>query len=281
MKKYLSLIKFSHTIFALPFAVIGFFLAYQESNISYLTFIYVILCMVFARSAAMAFNRYIDRDIDTINPRTSEIREIPSKKINPSSALKFVILNSILFVITTFFINQLCFLLSPIALIIILGYSYTKRFTFLCHFVLGIGLSLSPIGAYLAVTESFDILPIYFSIIVLFWVAGFDIIYSLQDEKFDAENNLNSIPVYLGKKNALLLSRFLHFIPFLVLIFIGIKYNFGIYYLIGATIFSSLLVYQHTLVTADDLKKVNIAFFTTNGIASLVFGLFVVLDILI
>ena len=281
MKKYLSLIKFSHTIFALPFAVIGFFLAYHESNISYLTFIYVILCMVFARSAAMAFNRYIDRDIDTINPRTSEIREIPSKKINPSSALKFVILNSILFVITTFFINQLCFLLSPIALIIILGYSYTKRFTFLCHFVLGIGLSLSPIGAYLAVTESFDILPIYFSIIVLFWVAGFDIIYSLQDEKFDAENNLNSIPVYLGKKNALLLSRFLHFIPFLILTFIGIKYNFGIYYLTGATIFSSLLVYQHTLVTADDLRKVNIAFFTTNGIASLVFGLFVVLDILI
>ena len=190
MKKYLSLIKFSHTIFALPFAVIGFFLSYHESNISYLTFIYVILCMVFARSAAMAFNRYIDGDIDTINPRTSNIREIPSKKINPSSALKFVILNSILFVITTFFINQLCFLLSPIALIIILGYSYTKRFTFLCHFVLGIGLSLSPIGAYLAVTESFDILPIYFSIIVLFWVAGFDIIYSLQDEKFDAENNL-------------------------------------------------------------------------------------------
>ena len=273
MKKYLSLIKFSHTIFALPFAVIGFFLAYHESNISYLTFIYVILCMVFARSAAMAFNRYIDRDIDTINPRTSEIREIPSKKINPSSALKFVILNSILFVITTFFINQLCFLLSPIALIIILGYSYTKRFTFLCHFVLGIGLSLSPIGAYLAVTESFDILPIYFSIIVLFWVAGFDIIYSLQDKKFDAENNLNSIPVYLGKKNALLLSRFLHFIPFLILIFIGIKYNFGIHYLIGATIFSSLLVYQHTLVTADDLRNVNIAFFTTNGIASLVFGL--------
>jgi 4-hydroxybenzoate polyprenyltransferase len=281
MKKYLSLIKFSHTIFALPFAIIGFFLSYPESNISYLTFIYVMMCMVFARSAAMAFNRYIDRDIDTINPRTSEIREIPSKKIKPSSALKFVILNSILFIITTFLINQLCFLLSPIALIIILGYSYTKRFTFLCHFVLGIGLSLSPIGAYLAVTETFDILPIYFSMIVLFWVAGFDIIYSLQDEKFDTENNLNSIPVYLGKKNALLLSRFLHFICFLILIFIGTRTNFGEYYFIGGAIFSFLLIYQHTLVKHDDLKKVNIAFFTTNGIASIVFGFFVILDILI
>ena len=281
MKKYLSLIKFSHTIFALPFAIIGFFLSYPESNISYLTFIYVMMCMVFARSAAMAFNRYIDRDIDTINPRTSEIREIPSKKIKPSSALKFVILNSILFIITTFLINQLCFLLSPIALIIILGYSYTKRFTFLCHFVLGIGLSLSPIGAYLAVTETFDILPIYFSMIVLFWVAGFDIIYSLQDEKFDTENNLNSIPVYLGKKNALLLSRFLHFICFLILIFIGTSNNFGEYYFIGGAIFSFLLIYQHTLVKHDDLKKVNIAFFTTNGIASIVFGFFVILDILI
>ena len=281
MKKYLSLIKFSHTIFALPFAIIGFFLSYPESNISYLTFIYVMMCMVFARSAAMAFNRYIDRDIDTINPRTSEIREIPSKKIKPSSALKFVILNSILFIVTTFLINQLCFLLSPIALIIILGYSYTKRFTFLCHFVLGIGLSLSPIGAYLAVTETFDILPIYFSMIVLFWVAGFDIIYSLQDEKFDTENNLNSIPVYLGKKNALLLSRFLHFICFLILIFIGTRNNFGEYYFIGGAIFSFLLIYQHTLVKHNDLKKVNIAFFTTNGIASIVFGFFVILDILI
>ena len=281
MKKYLSLIKFSHTIFALPFAVIGFFLAYPENNISFLTFIYVILCMIFARSAAMAFNRYVDRDIDAINPRTSEIREIPSKKINPSSALIFVILNSILFIITTFLINQLCFILSPIALIIILGYSYTKRFTFLCHFILGIGLSLSPIGAYLAVTETFDILPIYFSTIVLFWVAGFDIIYSLQDENFDTENNLNSIPVYLGKKNALLFSRFLHFISFLILIFIGNRYNFGMYYLIGGAIFSSLLFYQHTLVKYDDLKKVNIAFFTTNGIASVVFGFFVILDIFI
>ena len=131
------------------------------------------------------------------------------------------------------------------------------------------------------VTETFDILPIYFSMIVLFWVAGFDIIYSLQDEKFDTENKLNSIPVYLGKKNALLLSRFLHFICFLILIFIGTRNNFGEYYFIGGAIFSFLLIYQHTLVKHDDLKKVNIAFFTTNGIASIVFGFFVILDILI
>ena len=197
MKKYLSLIKFSHTIFAMPFALIGFFLASQQYNFEWITLLYVVLCMVFARSAAMAFNRYIDRDIDIANERTAQIREIPNRTITAKNALLFVVINAMLFVLTTYFINSLCFALSPIALLTILGYSYTKRFTVLCHLVLGLGLSLAPIGAYLAVSGVFDIIPILFSCVVLFWVSGFDIIYSLQDDDFDKTQKLHSIPVLL------------------------------------------------------------------------------------
>ena len=163
-KNYLSLIKFSHTIFALPFALIGFFLASKDYGFEWQTLIYVLLCMVFARSAAMAFNRYIDRAIDFDNPRTAQVREIPNGTIKPQSALLFVIFNCVAFVATTYFINSLCFFLSPIALLVILGYSYTKRFTALCHLVLGLGLSLAPIGAYLAVSAQFSaMLPTHFS----------------------------------------------------------------------------------------------------------------------
>jgi 4-hydroxybenzoate polyprenyltransferase len=281
MKKYFSLIKFSHTIFAMPFALIGFFLASQSYTFQWFTLIYVILCMIFARSAAMAFNRYIDRNIDKANPRTSEIREIPNGSISANSALLFVIINSFLFISTTYLINTICFYLSPIALLVVLGYSYTKRFTSLCHLVLGLGLSLSPIGAYLAVTGRFDIIPVLFSLVVLFWVSGFDIIYSLQDEEFDREQKLHSIPVLLGKKNALTLSKTLHFLAILILSQIPNYGDFGLYYWIGFWIFSSLLVYQHTLVKENDFSKVNLAFFTTNGIASIIFGIFVILDLLI
>ena len=207
MRKYLSLIKFSHTIFAMPFALIGFFLASKDSEPEWITLLYVVLCMVFARSAAMAFNRYIDRDIDTANPRTAKVREIPNGSIKAKSALIFVLLNCLLFIVTTYLINPLCFALSPIALITILGYSYTKRFTALCHLILGLGLALAPIGAYLAISGKFEILPVLFSLVVLFWVSGFDIIYSLQDEEFDKAQKLHSIPVLLGKKNALNLSK--------------------------------------------------------------------------
>jgi 4-hydroxybenzoate polyprenyltransferase len=277
---YFSLIKFSHTVFALPFALIGFFLAIYFANhdFSWLLFLNVLFCMVFARSAAMAFNRYIDRKIDEKNPRTS-IREIPSGVIKPSNALAFTIINSLLFVATTWFINKLCFLLSPVALLVVLGYSYTKRFTWLCHIILGIGLSLAPIGAYLAVAGAFALLPLLFSLSVLFWVSGFDIIYALQDEVFDKENNLKSIPVKLGKAGALKLSIVFHLLTFLFLLFAGFYGNFGLYFWIGLLFFSALLVYQHTLVKPNDLSKVNIAFFTTNGIASIVFSAFVILDL--
>lgn len=281
MKNYLSLIKFSHTIFALPFAVIGFFLATIQiaSPIEWVKFIHVVLCMVFARSAAMAFNRYIDRDIDKANARTAEIREIPNGTIKPTSALIFVIVNCFLFIVTTYFINPLCFYLSPVALFVVLGYSLTKRFTALCHLVLGVGLSLAPIGAYLAVTGVFDWLPLFFSFAVLFWVSGFDIIYALQDEDFDKQQKLHSIPVMLGKRNALFLSTVLHIITASLILFAGFYAGFSYFYWIGSCIFIALLTYQHLIVKPNNLSKVNLAFFTTNGIASVVFSIFVLLDL--
>lgn len=281
MKNYLSLIKFSHTIFALPFALIGFFLATTQtaSTVDWLLLVKVILCMVFARSAAMAFNRYIDRDIDGKNPRTV-VREIPSGVISPQSALYFIIINCVLFVGTTYLINPLCLWLSPIALAVVLGYSYTKRFTALCHFVLGVGLALAPIGAYVAVTGKFDsIIPVIYSFVVLFWVAGFDIIYALQDEDFDKSLGLHSVPATLGKNRALMLSNTLHIITAGLVILAAYLAPVLWYHWVGVVLFLGLLTYQHILVKPNDLSKVNLAFFTTNGIASAVFSFFVILDL--
>lgn len=280
ISNYLSLVKFSHTIFALPFAIIGYFLAIHvnHSPFSLKLFGLIVLCMVFARSAAMAFNRFIDRKIDEQNERTAN-REIPAGTVKAKSALIFVIINCILFITTTFFINALCFYLSPVALAVILGYSLTKRFTSLCHIVLGIGLSLAPIGAYLAVTGQFAWLPLFFSFAVLFWVSGFDIIYALQDEEFDKSKNLKSIPVWLGKKGALILSTVFHLISAGFIIYAGIYAQFDLWYWIGVCVFTGLLFYQHTLVKPSDLSKVNIAFMTTNGIASVVFAVFVLIGL--
>ena len=234
--------------------------------------------MIFARNAAMAFNRYLDRDIDKDNERTA-IREIPAGIVNVKSALIFVITNCVLFVIATFFINTICFYLSPIALGVVLGYSYTKRFTALCHIVLGIGLSLAPIGAFLAVAGEFTLLPLLFSFAVLFWVSGFDIMYALQDEEFDKSHNLHSIPVWLGTKGALNLSNIFHMLTAMSILFAGYYGAFNWVYWIGATIFCGLLIYQHSLVKPNDLNKINLAFFTTNGVASVIFAIFVLADI--
>ena len=283
LKNYLSLIKFSHTIFALPFALIGFTLAVSQKEYAFTwdKLLFVLLCMIFARSAAMAFNRYIDKDVDTANPRTAKIREVPNGTIKAGSTLRFVIVNCILFMVSSYLLNHLCFLLSPIALLVILGYSYTKRFTALCHLILGLGLSLSPIGAYLAVTAQFDILPLLFSCIVLFWVSGFDIIYALQDENFDKQFNLHSIPVLLGKNNALHFSRFMHIITAAIILFIGINYfTNSILFWIATTLFIGLLINQHRLVKPHDLSKINLAFFTNNGIASLIFGSLIVIELI-
>ena len=279
MKNYLSLIKFSHTIFALPFAIIGFVLgmADQEGVFNIQKFLLMLACMVFARSAAMAFNRYIDRAFDEKNPRTKS-REIPAGVISPNKALFYVIINSLLFISATYFINTICFYLSPIALLVVLGYSYTKRFTAMCHFVLGLGLALAPIGAYLSVTATFSMLPIWYSLAVITWVSGFDIIYAMQDVEIDSELQLNSIPNALGKVHALQLSSLLHVLSFLFVLIPIFFFPFGIYYWIGLGIFAAMLIYQHSIVKPSDLSKVNIAFMTTNGIASVAFALFFLLD---
>jgi 4-hydroxybenzoate polyprenyltransferase len=282
MKNYLSLIKFSHTIFALPFAIIGFFLAMRNTHAQFdlKLFLLMLLCMVTARSAAMAFNRYIDRDIDIQNPRTQN-REIPAGIIKADTALWYVIINSGLFILFTYFINPICFYLSPIALIIILAYSYTKRFTALCHFVLGLGLSLAPIGAYLVITGEFALSPVLFSFAVLTWVSGFDIIYSLQDEEFDKSQSLHSVPSALGKARALQLSVFIHILSAIFVILPGLLDSYSWFYWIGVAVFCSMLVYQHLLVKPNDLSKVNLAFMTTNGIASIFFAAFFLLDFFI
>jgi 4-hydroxybenzoate polyprenyltransferase len=185
------------------------------------------------------------------------------------------------FVAATAFINPICFALSPVALAVVLGYSYTKRFTAFCHLVLGVGLSLAPIGAYLAVTGVFDLLPILFSVAVICWVSGFDIIYALQDEAFDRQQGLFSIPSRLGKSRALLVSRGLHFFSAGCIIAAGITGGFGIVYALGAMVFCGMLVYQQSIVKPNNLSKVNLAFMTANGIASVVFSIFVIADIII
>jgi 4-hydroxybenzoate polyprenyltransferase len=278
-RKFLSLVKFSHTIFALPFAFIGFFSAifFTEHTFSFTLLVLVILCMVLARNAAMAFNRYIDRYYDKTNPRTTA-REIPSNIIRPKQAIGFAIINSALFIFTTYFINELCFYLSPVALLIILGYSYTKRFTILCHLILGLGLALAPTGAYLAVTGEFGLIALLYSGAVLFWVSGFDVIYALQDFLFDSENQLKSIPVYFGKRKALYISTIFHLISASFIILAGLLENLGIIYWLGSIVFIGLLFYQHLIIKPNDLKKLNLAFFTTNGIASLAFALFFIAE---
>ena len=302
VKSYLSLIKFSHTIFAMPFALIGFFLGLNRYgtdlsqgneyfkfavenryNLSYnggmaIKLVLIILCMIFARSAAMAFNRYLDRNFDAKNPRTA-IRELPAGIISANSALVFTVISSFLFIVTCYFINTICLLLSPVALFVVLGYSYTKRFTPLCHLILGLGLSLAPIGAYLAVTGYFSLLPILFSFCVIFWVSGFDIIYALQDEEFDRSQQLYSMPAWLGKAKALRMSELLHVLSAGCVVAAGLYGRFGWLYWTGVAIFAGMLIYQHSIVKPTDLKKVNLAFMTANGIASVVFAAFVIADL--
>ena len=287
VKNYLSLVKFSHTIFAMPFAMICFTLGVMQPVAKTYTtteivvkLLLVLACMVTARSAAMGFNRYLDRSFDEKNPRTA-IREIPKGIISPNNALRFVIINCLLFTTATFFINKMCFYLSPVALFVILFYSYTKRFTSLCHLVLGLGLSLAPIGAFLAVTGSWEnsFIPVLLSFAVIFWVSGFDIIYAMQDVDFDQSQQLHSIPTALGKRSALNFSILLHILSAACVVVIGFFANVHWLYWIGVAVFTGMLVYQHSLVKPNDLRKVNIAFMTANGIASIVFAAFVIADL--
>ena len=264
----------------MPFALIGYFLAIhpEDSVFSWKLFVLVVLCMIFARNAAMSFNRVTDRFIDKRNPRTAS-REIPAGVIHPRNAFIFTVINAILFILTTYLINKLVFYLSPVALFIVLIYSYTKRFTILCHFVLGLGLGLAPIGAYLAVTGEWNYIPLIFSLIIFLWVAGFDILYSIQDEQFDKEESLKSLPAIYGRVKAQIVSAMLHAIVTFLVVKIGVVLNSGTLYWIGAVAFIALLVIHHLIViSTKDEKKFNVAFATLNGTSSIVYAFFTILS---
>ena len=236
--------------------------------------------MVSARSAAMAFNRLSDAEIDAANPRTA-IRSIPAGRLSRAYATGFTLITATLFIVTAWAMNPLAFALSPLVLMILLGYSLTKRFTSLCHFVLGAALGLSPLGAWIAVTGSFDWVPIWLGVAVLLWTAGFDIIYACQDIDFDRGQRLRSVPAALGVRRSLMLSRLLHLAMVSILVLLGLDLSLAWPYWLGLLIVAGCLLYEQSLVWNGDLSKVDLAFFTMNGVVSLVFGLTTIAAILI
>jgi len=280
--KYLSLVKFAHTIFAMPFALIGLFLAIELAGgeFTWRLLLLILLAMVFARNSAMGFNRWADRKIDAKNPRTAK-REIPSALLSPSAVLVFVIVNVVLFIIVAALINRLALYLSVPAIIILLGYSYLKRFTSLCHYGLGLALSCAPAAAFISVTGRLDYAPLILSLIVFLWSSSFDILYSLADEEFDRSEGLHSIPGLLGRKRAMIVSGLGHALVLPLLWIFGYSAGLGIIYVIGAAIFAALLVYQHLIIKPNDITRLNAAFFTANGVASVIFAVFTIADILI
>lgn len=276
---YLRMIKFSHSVFALPFALTGAVIA--ASGIPSLRQIFwIVIAMASARSGAMALNRIIDREVDAENPRTMN-REIPSGKIKVGSAVFFTVISLTVFVLSAYMLNPLCLKLSPLAIAILFLYSYTKRFTWLSHFVLGIALSAAPLGAWIAVRGTFDseILPLVFA--VVFWLAGFDVLYALQDIEFDRAHGLRSIPEKFGIKDALLFSRVFHLLTWCLLVFTGIIFDRGIFYWIGMTFTGGLFIYEHSLVKHDDLNRLDMAFFNMNGYISITVFVFTLLDYVI
>ena len=280
IKSWGSLVKFSHTVFSMPFAFIGFglgVLAYSN-QFKWISLVYMILCVIFARNAAMAFNRYADSKIDAKNARTKN-REIPANIISPSKALAFVLINSCLFIITTYLINPLALYLSPVALFVIIIYSVSKRFTWLCHFILGLGLAIAPIGAYIVLAGKFALAPLLLSGAVLFWVGGFDILYALQDEEFDRAENLHSIPQQFGRKKALLISAISHLGSIIFLFIFGLNHETTWIYWTGFGIFTAILTWEHIMVKPTDISRVNLAFATLNASASVIFACFTLLDL--
>jgi 4-hydroxybenzoate polyprenyltransferase len=267
-----SLVKFSHSIFALPFALSMFLIVAKTHAVTMVQLLWIVAALVSARTAAMGFNRILDRHIDSLNPRTIN-REIPSSKISCLKAWKLVILSSIIFLFCSWELGNHCLLLSPLVLGFLFFYSYTKRFTKYAHFVLGAALALAPGGVWYALTAEFAFLPLVMMIAVMFWVAGFDIIYSCQDVDFDKSNSLYSFPAVLGTRNSLMLAKLFHLLTFLFLIYFGYLNSLGLYYFTALMIFASLLINQHLLVNAEDLSKADSAFFTRNGAASFIYFL--------
>jgi len=278
LKIILDMIKFEHTIFALPFAIMSAFIA-SDGLPAWDKIGWILVAMVGARSCAMAFNRLADAKIDKANPRTA-IRAIPTGKIGKKEVWVFTLVSAVLLVFAAYKLNRLAFALSPVALAVIMGYSYTKRFTSLSHLWLGISLSIAPIGAWIAIKGRFDWTPMLIGLAVLLWTAGFDTIYACQDLDFDRRHGLYSIPTRLGIRGALWLSSALHVVTVAILIAIAPLTGFGILYLVGVGIVSIILIYEHVIVKPNDLSRVNLAFFTLNGMVSLVLMALSVADIL-
>lgn len=272
------MVKFSHSIFALPFAFTGAFLAFEKGGFSWEKVFWIALCMVTARNVAMGFNRLVDRKIDSKNPRTVQ-REIASGKISSAEGWFFVSLNTVIFVFGAKMLSTLCFILSPFVLLILCFYSLTKRFTWLAHVFLGLAISLSPTAAWIAVTGEVELLPILISAVILFWISGFDIIYACQDFEFDRQNKLHSIPAKFGIAKALLISRVFHLITFLLLILVGLEASLKWIYFSGAIVIGGILFYEQSLVKPNDLSKVDKAFFDMNGIISVLFFVIVFADL--
>jgi 4-hydroxybenzoate polyprenyltransferase len=275
---YLKMIKFSHSVFALPFAFTGAVLAAQGMPNPYQIF-WIAVAMVGARSGAMGLNRIIDRKIDAVNPRTSS-REIPAGKIKVRDARLFTALSIGIMVLAAYQLNPLCFILSPVAIGILVLYSYTKRFTWAAHFVLGLAISGAPLGAWIAIRGSIDPEIIPLSVAVIFWLAGFDILYALQDIDFDREHGLYSIPRRFGIERSLLLSRIFHVLTFCLFIATGALFHLNYIYFIGLVIVGGLLGYEHSLVKPNDLSKLNMAFFNMNGYISITILIFTCISLM-
>jgi 4-hydroxybenzoate polyprenyltransferase len=278
-RDFLSLVVFAHTVFALPFALLSAVLA-SGGVPGGRTLLWILVAMVGARSAAMSFNRVVDRHIDARNPRTAR-REIPAGVVSPAAAALFCVASAALFVLASAQLNRLCLLLSPVALAIVLGYSYGKRVTPFAHLLLGLSLAIAPVGAWVAVTGAFALPPILLGFAVLFWVAGFDVIYSLQDEEFDRAEGLRSIPARFGARRALRIARLFHASTLVLFYAVFLAVSGG--WLLGAAVVVAglFLVRQHRLVSPGDLSRVDAAFFTANGWLSIAFLVLGAADVLL
>lgn len=269
LKTTLEMIKFEHTLFALPFAFLGAVLA-ADGLPTWWQILWITVAMFGARSAAMTFNRIIDRRFDAANPRTAK-RELPSGKLSVSFAWTFFFASVILFELAAYSLNWLTFALSPVALLSILGYSYAKRFTSFAHLILGWSLAISPTAAWIAVRGAIDSpVPLLLSLLVMMWTAGFDVLYACQDYEYDKKAGLRSIPARFGIKNSLMIARIFHAQAFFVLILLYLLTGLGWLALVGVFAVGALMVYQHTLVKPNDLSRMNAAFFTTNAFVSII-----------
>jgi 4-hydroxybenzoate polyprenyltransferase len=279
IKIILEMIKFEHTVFALPFAFTGALLAARGLPTWGQVF-WITLAMVGARSAAMGFNRLVDRHFDAQNPRTSE-RALPKGLVSPLQVILFTLASSLLLVYAAWRLNPLCFMLSPLALSIVFFYSYTKRFTFLAHAFLGLAISGAPLGAWIAVTGRFETSAFVLGAGVLCWLLGFDVLYALQDVDFDQKAGLHSIPQRFGIRNSLRIARMAHSVTVLALLGLYRMLDLGPYYLAGVVIALLLIVYEHALVRENDLSKLNLAFFNMNAYISVLIFIGTLLDVLL